>query len=527
MHLGKVVILGRPNVGKSALFNRLVKRRLAIVFDRPGVTRDCHERTVRLPSGDVTFVDTPGVQDLQFAKTIDGMQGAKGASEGTPSFDNAELEAAIFRQAVKNINEADLILFTLGGNEVPEQMFSYVRKFGKPIILVVNKCDLLREDRHAVYSLGMEPVFVSAEHGTGMYELIDAIDAELWAQVKARDGRGISDNDDNADDEAYNNANSDTNYNANDNANDGAYDDANLDEDCVQAEDEDDYAGNERKVKISIIGRPNVGKSTLVNVLLGKEAQIVANTPGVTRDTVEFDWEYDGRMFELADTAGIRRNAKISDRLEKISVSLAINSMNFSHVCVLVVDAPEIEESDYKEFVQQDLLLASSAIKEGRGVVIALNKWDLVKNKKLLRQKVDEAVQYSGLKFTPVIPVSAKKREGLRELMRAIIDVEQVWNTRISTAKLNKWLRDLVSECPPPATAMRRSKLKYITQTSTRPPQFVIFGTKMDDVPASYRQFLINNLKQTFHIAVPVRFRWRQQGNPYDNRGQTGSRRHP
>ncbi|MDR0631175.1 MAG: ribosome biogenesis GTPase Der [Holosporales bacterium] len=480
--LGKVVILGHPNVGKSALFNRLAGKHAAIVFDSPGVTRDCHELTVRISGEEyvrrrrartqevdpnepvVTLVDMPGTLEVNAPGATD-----KGASTSIDAL--ADLDVAIQRQITKTVSDSDLILFvTTGSDTAPEQMFNRARTFGKEIILVVNKSDLIskKTDLGHVYVLGTDPVFVSAEHGTGMTELRALIKESL--QKKINEPRPESGEIENA----------------------------------------------KEKVKVSIIGRPNVGKSTLVNAMLKRDAQITANAPGTTRDTVEYDYEYKNQQFLIADTAGIRRSAKVDSPIEKISVSRATNSINFAHVCVLVVDAVELEGTDYHEFVQQDLLLASRAEKEGRCVVIALNKWDLVKNKRLLSLNVEEYVRHSNLKYVSIVSISAQRSEGLSELLNAITNAVKEWDTRLPTAQLNKWLRDFVSKNPPPATSMRRSKLKYITQVGTRPIRFVIFGTKIDDVPKNYRQFLENQIRQTFQLGkTPIRISWRQQENPF------------
>jgi GTP-binding protein len=483
-HLGKVVILGPPNVGKSALFNRLARKHAAIVFDLPGVTRDCQEIRVSIPNSDdyprrkqrrqpvepkacgpeITLVDMPGALNSSWNTN-------KQTQPSNERSNDPDLESAIQRQIVKCVADADLILFVIAGNDsVPEQIFNKARSFGKAMLLLVNKCDLISKDTDLtqIYKLGAEPVFVSAEHGIGISDLWELIDASLRQESH-----------------------------------------------CLDSNDEEASTVKD-KIKISIIGRPNVGKSTLVNAMLDREAQITANAPGTTRDTVEYDFEYKSQAFIISDTAGIRRTAKVDSRLEKISVSHAVNSINFSHVCVLVIDALEVEGTDYKEFVQQDLLLASKAEKEGRCVVIALNKWDLVRNKRSLRLNIEEYIHNNNLKYISVVPISAKKNEGISGLLNAAINSTKEWNTRLPTARVNKWLRDFVSRNPPPATSMRRSKLKYITQVGTRPLRFVIFGTKIDDIPKNYRQFLENQLRQTFQLdKTPIRISWRQQENPY------------
>ncbi|MDR1208515.1 MAG: ribosome biogenesis GTPase Der [Holosporales bacterium] len=512
IHLGKVVLLGPPNVGKSALFNKLAGKHAAIVFDMPGVTRDCHETRIQLPDDyparrqrirrvepklrgpEITLVDMPGALNTSW-------DAKKAISDTSELSSDSDLDAAIQRQIVKSVSDADLILFVTAGNDaVPEQMFNKARTFGKTMLFLVNKCDLISKntDLSQIYKLGAEPVFVSAEHGIGISELWELIEASLRQELNAPDEE-------------------DDSILIEKNGQEDDFDDENEEGHSAKRQTKKTRSvHSNEKVKISIIGRPNVGKSTLINAMLNREAQVTANVPGTTRDTVEYDFEYKNQGFLISDTAGIRRNAKVDSRLEKISVSHAINSINFSHVCILVIDALELEGTDYKEFVQQDLLLASKAEKEGRCVVIALNKWDLVKNKRSLRLNIEEYIRNNNLKYISVAPISAKRNEGISGLLDAVTIAAKEWNTRLPTARVNKWLRDFVFRNPPPATSIRRSKLKYITQVGTRPLRFVIFGTKIDDVPKNYRQFLENQLRQTFQLdKTPIRISWRQQENPY------------
>ncbi|MDR2464114.1 MAG: ribosome biogenesis GTPase Der [Holosporales bacterium] len=455
MPLDRVVILGCPNVGKSALFNRFVHRKAAIVFDQPGVTRDCYERVVDLASRQIVLVDTPGIPE---------------------QMQNDDLSKIMHAQTMKMASSAEIILFMFDctRQNISGDIISNIRKIGKKIIPVANKCDLLKKNYNEqyVYEFGMDPLFVSAEHGIGIESLKGVIEVAL------KKNECIN--------EHVESIPSDTQFIAKD------------------------------AIKISIIGRPNVGKSTLINAILGREAQIVADTPGVTRDVVEFDIERDGYSFQVSDTAGVRRKAKMDNVLEKISVSKTMTSINFAHVCVLVIDAPEVERTDYHELLHQDFFLAANIIKEGRCTVIALNKWDQVKNKSLLKFRINDSLQYSECKDLFVVPTSAKNKTGLDELLHSIIEAEKIWNKRIPTSQLNKWLKDTVAKNPPPATAMFRSKLKYITQTGTRPPQFVIFGTKIDKIPSHYSKFLENQLRQAFILkSSPIRIQWRQQRNPY------------
>ncbi|MDR3285396.1 MAG: M24 family metallopeptidase [Holosporales bacterium] len=271
-------------------------------------------------------------------------------------------------------------------------------------------------------------------------------------------------------------------------------------------------------INLAIIGRPNVGKSTLTNTLLGRNAQIVSNISGITRDTIDFDWEYAGRQFKLSDTAGIRRRAKIDDYLEKISVSKALETIDFASVCVLVVDATELEKTDYGDLLNQDLNLASKTIEEGRCVIVALNKFDLIKKRTELKKKVVQTAQnvLSQVPNVPIISISAASGYGVKELLESVIFTEKTWNKRIPTAKLNSWLKEFTGKNPPPASSTFRAKLKYITQINIRPPSFVVFCTRAESIINSYQKFLINQLRQAFKLdGVPIRLHFRKQKNPY------------
>lgn len=485
-----VVLLGLPNVGKSALFNRLAGRRVAIVYDKPGVTRDCRELLVPLPNGRIIrLVDTPGVPSKQM-----GLFGRRTGKTPKSVEETDNLEAMMLKQTLEATKAADAILFLFDGKEAfatdALDFFQKARTFGKPIITAINKVDALKgteRSNQAAYTLGVEPLLISAEHGHGIARLIEALDAELKTVEKVPGPQ---------------------------------QDVCEPQNDTVEPDILETPPASDRVINLAVIGRPNVGKSTLINALLKRPAQTVADIPGVTRDAVDFDWIDHGRRFRLTDTAGIRRRAKIDDTLEKISVSQAFNALNFSHVVVLVIDAQELETTDYGEMLQQDLLLAVRTLNEGRCVVLALNKWDCVRDKGRLKQAFSDSLMFaSDLKDVPVVPISAAHRLGLGPLLQHVREVEEAWNRRIPTARLNAWLRDSVQHHPPQGSSWRAPKLKYMAQVNTRPPQFIIFGTRTEDLADNYKRFLINQLKQAFDLAgLPVRVQIRQQVNPYDKK---------
>lgn len=468
-----IALLGLPNVGKSTLFNRLVGKRLAIVLDRPGVTRDCRVVETKLQdiSRIVHLIDTPGITTESFHRS------------------DSVLDQVISKRTFETLHAADVLIFLFDGKETNPQkhiaFFNQIRKLGKPTLVAVNKCDNGKNlNAGDFFSIGVDPIFISAEHGIGISDLFEHLAQKL-------DKLGFPST-------------------------------ISLTQDEFDAEEEDggeEIHKDSSIINLAIIGRPNVGKSTLINTLLQHNAQIVADVPGVTRDTIDFDWEYGNYRFKLSDTAGIRRKARIDDYLEKISVQKAFESINFAHVCILVVDATELEQGDYGELLQQDMLLLSKVVEEGRCVVIALNKWDLIKDQNALKSKVLMAMKnlLNQVQGVPIIPISAFKQKGIDAMLKAVISLENVWNQRISTAQLNKWLRSMMDTNPPPVQLMHRAKLKYMTQVSSRPPSFVIFCTRVMAIPESYKRFLINQLRQSFNfIGVPIRLQFRQQANPYD-----------
>jgi GTPase len=444
----RVAIVGRPNVGKSTLFNRLVGRRLALVHDLPGVTRDRREHPAKL--GDLRFniIDTAGLDEGE----------------------DDELSLAIWGQTQRVFADCDVILFVIdaiaGVTPLDEHYADMVRKTHKPVILLLNKAE--RGQIHGVLgeasALGLgEAIAISAEHGEGLADLYQA----LLPFVD----------------------------------NDGA------DEELT--EDVRDESG--APLQLAIIGRPNVGKSTLINKLIKEDRLLTADMPGVTRDSITVDWEYNGRKIKLVDTAGIRRRSKVESQLEKLSVQDALRSVDFAHVVVLVVD----HESP---MAKQDAIIANRVIEEGRVLIIAINKWDLITNKEEYLKDVQYTLSHvlPQVKGVPCIPISAKLGKNLPKLMDEVFNMYDIWNQRVPTAKLNKWLEDTISFHPPPVSGRSRIRFKYMTQIKTRPPTFVLFVSKPTEVPDSYMRYLQNTFREDFGFpGVPLRIQVKAQENPY------------
>ncbi len=444
-----VAIVGRPNVGKSTLFNRLAGRRLALVDDQPGLTRDRREAETELGKYEVTLIDTAGLEP---------------GDTGLTARMREQTEAAIM--------QADVVLFLIdarAGVIASDEIFAdLVRSSGKPVVLAVNKCEgrAAEAGLYEAYALGLgEPVPISAEHGLGIGEISEAIQAAFEAR-----GEGAEPEAENA---------------------------------------EDDDASH--ALRIAIVGRPNVGKSTLVNALLGEERMITGPEAGITRDAIasEIDWE--GRPLRLFDTAGLRKKARVEGKAEELSVGDTLKAIRFAEVVVLLLDAEQ-------PFEKQDLQIAALIAQEGRALVIAINKWDLVRERDKRLLELREACQrlLPQIKGVALVPVSAMSGKGLDKLMAAVLGADEVWNRRMPTHALNQWLAATVEAHPPPAPSGRRIKLRYMTQANARPPTFVVFCSLPKALPDSYSRYLVNGLRESFDLpGVPIRLNLRKGKNPY------------
>ena len=439
-----VVIAGRPNVGKSTLFNRLAGRRIALVSDTPGVTRDRREAEAQLRGRMVKLIDTAGLEEAA-PETLAGRMRAGSASA---------------------VAQADLVLFVLdaraGVTPADEHFAQWLRRQGKPVLLVANKA----EGRTATssildaYSLGLgDPVGVSAEHGEGVADLMSEIADRLPVVVEAAE-------------EGHEN----------------------------------------RPLKLAIVGRPNAGKSTLLNRLLGEERMITGPEPGLTRDAIAVVLSDDqGRAVEIVDTAGLRRRARVEAPLEKLSVSSAIEALKMAEVVVLTLDAVE-------GIHDQDLQIARLIEREGRACVVALNKWDAVADRNAARKAIMERLEDSlaQMKGVSVVTLSALTGAGVERLLPAVRAAYEVWNKRVPTGELNRWFEYALETHQPPLVAGRRLKLRYLTQAKARPPTFVVFGTRAEQTPEDYTRYLVNSLRESFKLpGTPIRLQLRGTKNPF------------
>ncbi|RDE09849.1 ribosome biogenesis GTPase Der [Pelagibacterium lacus] len=470
-----VAIVGRPNVGKSTLFNRLVGRKIAIVDDTPGVTRDRREGTGRIGELTFTLVDTAGYEDAN----------------------DDSLEARMRRQTEMAIAEADVILFMIdaraGITPTDEHFARLLRRADKDIHVIGNKAEGRASEPGLLeaYSLGFgEAVPLSAEHGLGLADLysiisqaVDKVEAE---QAEAADF---------------------------DMVHKPAVD---VDVDDEEGEDQEgDTApmrwNPNRYLNVAIVGRPNAGKSTLINRMVGKDRLLTGPEAGITRDSIMVPWEWEGRVINLVDTAGIRRKARVQGKLEKLSVGDSLRSIQYAEVVVLLLDATI-------PFEKQDLALADLVEREGRAMVIAVNKWDLIedKNAKILELREQCERLLPQLRGIPLVTMSGLQGRNIDKLMKAIFDIERTWNVKIRTAKLNRWLSAMTEHHPPPAVSGRRLKLRYMTQAKTRPPSFIIFASRPDALPKAYQRYIVNGLRQDFNLpGTPIRLWVRGGKNPY------------
>ena len=449
-----IAIVGRPNVGKSTLFNRLVGARRALVDDQPGVTRDRQEGEGRL--GDLSFrvIDTAGLESAAPESLAGKMQA----------------------QTATAVAQADAILFLVdaraGATPADRTFADLVRKSGKPAILVANKSEGRAGEAGALesYALGLgDPVAISAEHGEGLADLYDALRAALpQATAEA--------------DEA--------------------------DEDAAPAE------AAEKPIRIAVVGRPNTGKSTLINRLLGEERLVTGPEAGITRDAIAVDLDWQGRRVRVHDTAGLRRRSRVEEKLEKLSIADTLNAIRFAEVVIVLIDAQT-------PFEEQDVRIADLIEREGRAVVIGFNKVDLVERESGTRQRLRELVDrvLPQIKGAPVVAISARSGEGLDHLMKSVVDAHAVWNRRVPTAALNRFLAQASEAHPPPAIRGRRIRLDYMTQPKSRPPTFVLFSSRAAALPETYRRYLINGLREAFALpGTPIRLTLRGKANPFAGR---------
>jgi GTP-binding protein len=445
MSLPTVAIIGRPNVGKSTLFNRLVGRRVALVDDRPGVTRDRREGEGRLLDLKFRVMDTAGFEDED--------------PTSLPGRMRAQTEAAV--------READVALFLIDAREgltpLDEEIARWLRGHSTPVVVAANKAEgnAGEAGRLEAFKLGLgEPFGLSAEHGEGLVDLFEAIRPHV-------------------------------------------------EHEHFLTEDEEDQEGT-GPLKLAIVGRPNAGKSTLVNRMLGEERMITGPEAGITRDSITIDWSWKDQPVQLVDTAGLRKRAKVDDKLERLSAGDTRRSIDMAEVVVLLLDATRGLEA-------QDLRIADQVLEEGRALVIALNKWDVADHASSLFNGVKAALEegLSQLKGVPLLTVSAKTGKGIDQLLGAAIEVRDNWSRRVPTGELNRWFERAVETNPPPAPGGKRIKLRYITQVKARPPSFVVFGTRVDQLPESYRRYLLNSMRRDLKLGpVPLRLTMRAPKNP-------------
>ena len=472
-----IAILGRPNVGKSTLFNRLAGRRLALVDDTPGVTRDRREAEGSLGDLAFTIIDTAGLEE----------------GDQDSLFGRMRLQTDVALEA------ADVVLMLIdarAGITPMDQHFSdWLRRQSKPVILVANKCESSAGDAglYDSYSLGLgDPVPISAEHAEGMADLYGALlkaieGSELEAGQPGDNAAGTAQQPDN----------------------DGP--EVKVIEGNLEYQFEDDPEADEKPLQLAIAGRPNVGKSTLINQLIGEQRLITGPEAGLTRDSISVDWQWKDRAVKLFDTAGLRRKAKIADKLEKMSVADTLSAIRFANVVILVIDATQGIE-------KQDLRIANMVADEGRALILALNKWDIIEDRLACQRKIRESLTRSlpQLKEIELIPLSALTGQGTKKLLPAVARAYQRWNSRTSTAALNRWLKDVTEQHPPPMANGKSVRIRFMAQIKTRPPTFVLFANRPSDIAASYLRYLENELRRVMRLpGTPLRLLLRVGKNPY------------
>jgi GTP-binding protein len=446
MPLPTVAIVGRPNVGKSTLFNRLVGKRLALVDDQPGVTRDRREAEARLLGLDFRLIDTAGFED-EAAATLPGR---------------------MRRQTEAAVRDADVAILLIDAREgvtpLDEEIGRWLRVETTPVVVVANKAEGRAAQSGVLdaFRLGLgEPIAISAEHGEGVADLFEALRPHV-------------------------------------------------EHEHFEAGDEE--AAKAAPLKLAIVGRPNAGKSTLVNRMVGEERMITGPEAGITRDSISLQWEWNGHPVQLVDTAGLRKRSKVDDKLERLSTADARRAIDYAEVVVLLLDATRGLES-------QDLRIADQVIEEGRVLVIAINKWDVAENASALFNGIKAALAegLSQLKDVPLLTVSATTGKGIETILEVAFELREAWGRRVPTGELNRWFEDAIGANPPPAPRGKRIKLRYITQVKSRPPTFVVFGNQLDELPDSYRRYLLNAMRRDLKLgAVPLRLTLRGRSNPFD-----------
>jgi GTPase len=446
MPIPTVAIVGRPNVGKSTLFNRLVGKRLALVDDRPGVTRDRREGDAKLLGLEFRVIDTAGFKDD----------------------DPASLPGRMRQQTEAAVRDSDAALFMVDAREglmpLDEEIGRWLRAESTPVIVVANKAEGGAGESGTLdaWRLGLgEPISLSAEHGEGVADLFQALQPLVERE---------------------------------------------------EHEEEESDEGPQAPLKLAIVGRPNAGKSTLVNRMLGEERMITGPEAGITRDSISLDWIWEGRAVRLVDTAGLRKRAKVDDKLERLSVADTRRAIDYAEVVLLLLDATRGLEV-------QDLKIASQVIEEGRALIIALNKWDVAEHASSLFNGVKGALNegLAQLRDVPLLTVSAKTGKGAEMILKVAFDLREAWSRRVTTGELNRWFEAAVEANPPPAPKGQRIKLRYITQVKSRPPTFVVFGNRTDELPESYRRYLLNAMRRDLTLGpVPIRLEFRVRSNPVD-----------
>ena len=467
----KIAIIGRPNVGKSTLFNKLAGKKLAIVDDTPGVTRDWREADGSLFDQDLVIIDTAGLEEA-FDDSIQGRM-------------RQQTEAALER--------ANTLLFIIDGREgvtpADEHFAAFLRRQKKPVILVVNKCENPRTSQAAIgesYALGFgDPVVMSAEHASGFDDLYDSLRPYFPKKSKEEE--------------------------------EGSEEDPSLPSNLDDLEGQEDYVFQQEEdtpeipIKIAIVGRPNVGKSTLLNAIMNEQRVMTGPEAGITRDAITVNWNYEGRDFKLVDTAGLRRKAKITDKIEKMSVEDSFRAIRLAQIVILVMDANNPLE-------KQDVQIAEHVIDEGRALVIAINKWDDVDNRSDLLEDIKHKIGHSlsqvkGIEFATISALNSSK---IDKLFYKALKTYETWNKRVGTGGLNRWLKHMESQNAAPLVSGRHNRLKYITQIKTRPPTFALWVSRPKEIPDSYKRYIVNGLRRDFDIdGVPLRLLVRASKNPY------------